>query len=94
MTRSMAARAMTRSRAAQTSMHSPATAATIRLRVAGLDTASYTDSLEGVTVDLAAGEVLGRDALGDTFTGIGSAHADRLTGSAARHSTAVSAATC
>ncbi len=51
---------------------------------AGTDTASYADSFEGVTVDLAAGTGSGGTAEGDTLSGIenvtGSDHADTLTG--------------
>ena len=53
---------------------------------AGIDTAYYTASTAGVTVNLALGTGVGGDAQGDTLTGIeqvfGSAHADTLTGDA------------
>jgi Ca2+-binding RTX toxin-like protein len=53
---------------------------------AGIDTVSYTGSMAGVTVDLAAGAAWGGDAAGDAFSGIenviGSIHADVLTGDA------------
>ncbi|PZU92163.1 MAG: hypothetical protein DI527_10535 [Chelatococcus sp.] len=51
----------------------------------GIDTADYSASAAGVSVDLAAGTGTGGDAEGDTLAGIevlvGSAHADTLTGS-------------
>ena len=51
---------------------------------AGVDTADYTFSDAGVTVDLATGAAAGGHTEGDTFTGFdnisGSAHADRLVG--------------
>ncbi|MGO1078039.1 calcium-binding protein [Inquilinus sp. CA228] len=50
----------------------------------GIDTATYSDSAGGVTVDLAAGTGSGADAQGDTLTGIenlnGSAFGDSLLG--------------
>ncbi|MGO4832234.1 beta strand repeat-containing protein, partial [Rhizobiaceae sp. 2RAB30] len=53
---------------------------------AGIDTADYSASSTGVTIDLGTGTVSGGDAQGDTLTSIenvtGSAQADRLTGAA------------
>ncbi|MGO4842328.1 calcium-binding protein, partial [Rhizobiaceae sp. 2RAB30] len=53
---------------------------------AGIDTADYSASALGVTVNLATGVGTGGDAQGDVLSGIenltGSAQADRLTGAA------------
>jgi Ca2+-binding RTX toxin-like protein len=60
--------------------------ADVLVGAAGVDTADYSASAAGVTIDLDVGTGSGGDAEGDTLTGIenltGSAHADRLTGGA------------